>query len=273
MSVASKTEIGAGRLPRRRHATGSRSRGAAAQHQAALGLVPFVTRYRGRAVAALIALTVAAVATLAVPIAVRRMIDNGFDPTRAGLIDEYFGVMILVVAVLAGASAMRYYLVTTIGERVVADLRDAVFDRITTLSAAFFDTAKSGELVSRLTADTTQIKSAVGASVSIALRNLVLFFGSAAMMVVTSPRLSAFVLGRHPGDRAAAGRVRPHGAQALARRPGHARRCLRLRVRADRRGAHAAGLHQREAGAAAISPRRSSAPMRRRSIRSGRAPC
>ncbi len=132
------------------------------------------------------------------PIAVRRMIDNGFDAHRAGLIDEYFGVMILVVAVLAGASAMRYYLVTSIGERVVADLRDAVFDRITILSAAFFDTAKTGELVSRLTADTTQIKAAVGASVSIALRNLVLFFGSAVMMVVTSARLSAFVLGAIP---------------------------------------------------------------------------
>src|SRR5215471_12368853 len=153
-----------------------------------LGLVPFVARYQGRAVAALLALVVAAVATLAVPIAVRRMIDNGFDPTRAGLIDEYFGVMILVVAMLAGASATRYYLVTTIGERVVADLRGAVFERITILSASFFDTAKTGELVSRLTADTTQIKSAVGASVSVALRNLVLFFGSAVMMVVTSPR-------------------------------------------------------------------------------------
>src|SRR5499427_3601283 len=163
-----------------------------------LGLIPFVALYRGRAVAALVALTAAAAATLAVPIAVRRMIDNGFDPTRAGLIDEYFGVMILVVAILAGASAMRYYLVTSLGERVVADLRDAVFERITILAAAFFDTAKTGELVSRLATDTTQIKSAVGASISVALRNLVLFFGSAAMMVVTSPRLSAFVLGAIP---------------------------------------------------------------------------
>jgi len=163
-----------------------------------LGLMPFVARYKARAAAALVALLLAAIATLAVPIAVRRMIDNGFDPGRAGLIDEYFGVMILVVAVLACASAMRYYLVTTIGERVVADLRDAVFERITILSAAFFDTAKTGELVSRLTADTTQIKSAVGASVSIALRNIVLFFGSAGMMVFTSPRLSAFVLAAMP---------------------------------------------------------------------------
>src|SRR4029077_17919164 len=117
-----------------------------------LGLIPFVMHYRGRVVAALIALTVAALATLAVPIAVRRMIDNGFDPSRAGLIDEYFWAMIMVVAVLAGASAARYYLVTSMGERVVADLRDAVFSRITTLSASFFDTAKSGELMSRLTA-------------------------------------------------------------------------------------------------------------------------
>jgi ATP-binding cassette, subfamily B, bacterial len=163
-----------------------------------LGLVSFVARYRGRAIAALVALVVAAAATLAVPIAVRRMIDNGFDPARAGLIDEYFGVMIVVVAILAGASAMRYYLVTTLGERVVADLRGAVFERVTILSAAFFDTAKSGEIISRLTADTTQIKSAVGASVSVALRNIVLFFGSIIMMVVTSPRLSAFVLAAIP---------------------------------------------------------------------------
>jgi ATP-binding cassette subfamily B protein len=93
---------------------------------------------------------------------------------------------------------MRYYLVTTLGERVVADLRSAVFDHLTTLSASFFDTAKTGELISRLTADTTQIKTAVGASASIALRNLVLFAGSAAMMVVTSPRLSGFVLAAIP---------------------------------------------------------------------------
>src|SRR5262249_45416660 len=106
--------------------------------------------------------------------------------------------MIAVAAVLALASASRYYLVTTLGERVVADLRSAVFDHLTVLSVAFFDSARTGELVSRLTADTTQIKSAVGASVSIALRNLVLFLGSAAMMVVTSPRLSGFVLAAIP---------------------------------------------------------------------------
>jgi ATP-binding cassette, subfamily B, bacterial len=159
-----------------------------------LSLWPFAARYRGRIALAFCALLIAAIATLAVPIALRRMIDFGFDRDRIGLIDRYFMVMIVVAGVLAAASATRYYLVTTIGERVVADVRAAVFDHITGLSASFFDKALTGELISRLAADTTQIKSAVGVSVSTALRNLVLFFGSAAMMAVTSPRLSAFVL-------------------------------------------------------------------------------
>ncbi|MGE0676121.1 ABC transporter transmembrane domain-containing protein [Pseudolabrys sp.] len=161
-------------------------------------LAPYVGRYKGRAAAALVALVVAALTTLVVPIAVRRMIDFGFTAEGVALIDSYFAVMILVVAVLAGASAMRYYLVTTIGERIVADIRNDVFTHLTRLSPAFFDQAKTGEMISRLTADTTQIKSAVGASVSIALRNLVLFIGGAGMMVFTSPRLSCFVLGAIP---------------------------------------------------------------------------
>ncbi len=161
-------------------------------------LLPYVMRYRGRVIAAFIALVVAALTTLVVPIAVRRMVDFGFSAEGVEMIDSYFLVMIGVAAVLAVASAMRYYLVTTLGERIVADLRAQVFGHLTALSPAFFDRSQSGELLSRLTADTTQIKSAVGASVSIALRNLVLFFGAAIMMVVTSPKLSAFVLGAIP---------------------------------------------------------------------------
>jgi ATP-binding cassette, subfamily B, bacterial len=161
-------------------------------------LVPYVVRYRGRAVAALAALIVASLTTLIVPVAVRRMIDFGFSDKAAQLIDSYFAVMVLVVAVLAVSSALRFYLVTTLGERIVADLRSDVFAHLTRLSPAYFDAVRSGEIVSRLTADTTQIKSAVGASVSIALRNLVLFVGGAAMMVVTSPKLSLFVLGAIP---------------------------------------------------------------------------
>src|SRR5580704_3776841 len=155
-------------------------------------LGPYIWRYRGRAGAAVCALVLAALATLAVPIAVRRMIDFGFTSEGANLINSYFSVMIGVVAVLALASAMRFYLVTTLGERIVADLRSEVFGHLTSLSSAFFDEAKTGEMVSRLTADTTQIKAAVGSSVSVALRNLVLFLGASIMMVVTSPRLSAF---------------------------------------------------------------------------------
>ncbi|MGY3620670.1 ABC transporter ATP-binding protein/permease [Bradyrhizobium sp. USDA 10063] len=159
-----------------------------------LALAPYVARYRGRAILALISLTVAAITTLIVPVAVRRMIDFGFTAEGIAMINSYFSVMIAVVAVLAGASASRYYLVMTIGERIVADLRRDVFAHLISLSPSFFDSARSGELVSRLTADTTQIKSAVGASVSIALRNMMLFLGAAAMMVVTSPKLSGFVL-------------------------------------------------------------------------------
>ncbi|MEP9352487.1 ABC transporter transmembrane domain-containing protein [Xanthobacter sp. KR7-65] len=158
------------------------------------GLAPYLSRYRARVLAALAAILVAALATLALPIAVRRMIDFGFAADHAGLVDRYFAVLVAVVAVLALASAVRYYLVTTLGERVVSDLRSAVFARLVTLDGAFYDTARSGELTSRLTADTTQLKSAVGASASTALRNLVLCLGAIVMMVVTSPRLSGLVL-------------------------------------------------------------------------------
>src|SRR6476620_3915883 len=159
-----------------------------------LALAPYIARYRGRAALAFVSLTVAAITTLVVPVAVRRMIDFGFSPEGIAMINNYFSVMIAVVAVSLKASAARYYLVMTIGERIVADLRRDVFAHLVSLSPAFFDSARSGELVSRLTADTTQIKSAVGASVSIALRNMMLFIGATSMMVITSPKLSLFVL-------------------------------------------------------------------------------
>jgi ATP-binding cassette subfamily B protein len=161
-------------------------------------LLPYVKRYRWRALAALGALTLAALTTLVVPVAVRRMIDFGFTGQGLALINSYFLVMIGVAGVLAFASASRYFLVTTLGERIVADLRGDVFAHVTSLSAAFFDEARTGEVISRLTADTTQIKAAVGSSVSVALRNLVLFIGATIMMVVTSPGLSAFVLAAIP---------------------------------------------------------------------------
>ncbi|AVO43667.1 ABC transporter transmembrane domain-containing protein [Phreatobacter cathodiphilus] len=161
-----------------------------------LQFLPFMLRHPGMLAGAGIALLVASLATLAVPLAIRRMIDFGF--AAEGMITQYFGMLVVIAAILAVASAARFYLVTTIGERVVADIRTSVFNHLATLSPSFFDTARTGELVSRLTADTTQLKSALGVSVSMALRNIIMFAGAVAMMVITSPQLSLYVVGAIP---------------------------------------------------------------------------
>jgi ATP-binding cassette, subfamily B, bacterial len=161
-------------------------------------LAPYAFAHRGRIALALIALIVASAATLIVPIAVRRMIDFGFSDSNAGLIRAYFLAMIGVVAVLALASGARYYLVMTLGERVVADLRADLFSHLTRLDPSFFDGEKIGDIASRLSADTTQLKATFGSSASLALRNLFLFVGAITMMVFTSPKLSAFVLAAIP---------------------------------------------------------------------------
>ena len=157
-------------------------------------LIPYGLAYKGRIAAALVALAMASAATLVVPVAVRRVIDFGFSEQGRAYINAYFVLLIIVVGVLALASALRYYLVITLGERVVADLRSAVFRHLTSLDPAFFDQTRSGEIVSRLTADTTQVKAAFGVSISIALRNLFLFLGATVLMIITSPKLSALVL-------------------------------------------------------------------------------
>ncbi|RUX03009.1 MAG: ATP-binding cassette domain-containing protein [Mesorhizobium sp.] len=161
-------------------------------------LFPYITGYRRLVVGALISLVIAAATTLALPLAVRRMIDHGFSSSSTSFIAEYFAALVAMAAVLAAASAGRYYFVITLGERVVADIRRDVFAHVTTLSPAFFDTAQSGEIVSRLAADTTQVKSAVGATASVALRNVILGLGALAMMVVTSPKLSGLVIAAIP---------------------------------------------------------------------------
>ena len=161
-------------------------------------LTPYLMRYRGLVAGALISLTLAAVTSLALPLAVRRMIDHGFTQSDGRFINSYFAMLMVMAVVLAVASAMRYYFVITIGERIVADLRRDVFAHVTRLSPSFFDVNQSGEIISRLTADTTQIKSAVGATASVALRNLILCLGAMGMMVVTSPKLSSLVIGAIP---------------------------------------------------------------------------
>jgi ATP-binding cassette subfamily B protein len=161
--------------------------------RALTSLVPFALRYKRMIAFAIAALVVAAGATLAIPLAVRRVIDFGFSAETKDLISAYFGMLTIIVTVLACASALRYYLVMSIGERIVADVRKAVFDHLTRLDAGFYDVSRSGELVSRLSADTTQIKMAFGASASIALRNIVLLLGALIMMLVTSIKLSGLV--------------------------------------------------------------------------------
>ncbi|MBZ9654619.1 ABC transporter transmembrane domain-containing protein [Phyllobacterium lublinensis] len=161
-------------------------------------IFPYMSRYRGMIGGAMVSLILAAGTTLMLPLAVRRMIDNGFSETNGAFINNYFGMLVLLAALLAIASAGRYYFVITLGERIVSDLRRDVFSHLTRLSPAFFDGTQSGEIVSRLTADTTQIKSAVGATASVALRNLILAFGAIVMMIVTSPKLSGLVIAAIP---------------------------------------------------------------------------
>jgi len=157
-------------------------------------LFPYIRRYRGLVAGAVFFLTLAAVTTLTLPIAVRRMIDHGFSSSDSTFISNYFSMLVVIAGVLATASACRYYFVVTLGERVVTDLRRDVFSHVTRLSPDFFDRSQSGEIVSRLTADATQIKSAVGATASTALRNIIMGTGAVVMMIITSPRLSLLVV-------------------------------------------------------------------------------
>jgi len=159
-----------------------------------LALKPYILRYPGMLALACLAMLVSALVMLSVPLAVRRMIDFGFSGGDGGFIDRYFAVLVLIGALLAIASAARFYCVNWLGERVVADVRADVFRHLMTLGAAFHEKAHSGELMSRLTADTTQIKAASGSALSQAARNAIMLVGALGMMLVTSARLSALVL-------------------------------------------------------------------------------
>jgi ATP-binding cassette, subfamily B, bacterial len=161
-------------------------------------LWPYITRHPAMLLTAFVALVASAAATLAVPIAIRGMVDHGFSRDGGGSIDSYFVALIALGLGLAVASAARMYAVNWLGERVVADLRDQVFRHLATLGPPFYETTHSGEVMSRLTADTTQIKTAAGSALSQALRNLIMLAGTLVMMVVTSPALSALALAAIP---------------------------------------------------------------------------
>jgi ATP-binding cassette, subfamily B, bacterial len=158
-------------------------------------LVVLLKPYRGRVAMAGVSLTLAAGAVLGLGTALRWLIDAGFasggDP---GLLDHALLGLFGFVLLLAGATYARSYLVTWLGERVTADLRRLVFERALTLSPAYYETTRTGEVVSRLTADTTTVQTIVGSSASMALRNVLLFAGGVAMMAIASPKLTAVAL-------------------------------------------------------------------------------
>ncbi len=157
-------------------------------------LRPYVLRYKSVAVAAFIALLMSSASTLMLPFAVREMIDRGFSAEKESLINIYFAGLFAVGALLAFSSATRFYCVSWLGERVIADVRADVFRHLTKLSPSFYEKTHSGEIMSRLNADTTQIKAAVSTSVSQVLRNAVMFVGAVALMMVTSLKLSLLVI-------------------------------------------------------------------------------
>jgi ATP-binding cassette, subfamily B, bacterial len=153
-------------------------------------LFPYLLQYKARIAAALLALVIAASATLALPLAVKSLIDEGFAAANSQLVNQYFGGMLLVVCVLALSSGMRFYFVSWLGIRFVADVRDAVFRHLTTLAPSFYEQQQSGEIATRLTADTQAIRSAFSWTASVALRNAVTLIGAVVMMLYTSPKLA-----------------------------------------------------------------------------------
>jgi len=154
----------------------------------------FVRPYPGRLVAAGIALVVAAACVLALGQALRQVIDDGFATRDAASLDRSLILLLAVVAILAIATYVRFYSVSWLGERVVADIRRAVFSHLLRLEPAFFETTRTGEVISRLTSDATLLEQVIGTSFSMALRNVIIMLGSLGMLVITSAKLTAFVL-------------------------------------------------------------------------------
>ena len=156
-------------------------------------LLPFLAPYRGLMIAAILALVLTAMISLTLPLAVRRVIDT-FGSGEAELLDQYFVAALIIAGLLAVGTGLRYALVTRFGERVVADIRKAVFDRVISMSPAFYENLMTGEVLSRITTDTTLILSVVGSSMSIALRNMLIVTGGLVLMLFTSAKLTAMVL-------------------------------------------------------------------------------
>ncbi len=157
------------------------------------GLWPFMRPYRGLLALAIIALVTTAAITLALPLAVRRVVD-GFEAREIALLNQYFAGAFILAALLALGTGLRYYFVTRLGERIVADIRKALFARVIERSPAFYERIMTGEVLSRITTDTTLIQSVIGSSVSIALRNALMLIGGLILLGLTSAKLMGFVL-------------------------------------------------------------------------------
>jgi ATP-binding cassette subfamily B protein len=157
-------------------------------------LLPFLKPYAGVLAAALGALLIASAAMLALPVGLRQIIDHGMSAGDAATVNRYFAAFLLAAVVFGVFAALRYYLVTWLGERVVADLRAAVYRRVVRMDPTFFEVTRTGEVLSRLTADTTLVQSIAGANLSFTLRSLVNLVGALAMLALTSPRLMGVIV-------------------------------------------------------------------------------
>ena len=214
---------------------------------------------------ALTALLVAAAAQLALPVALRYLIDEGLAVRDAATINRYF-VLFLAAAVVFGVfAALRFYLVTWLGERVVADVRNAVYANVMRMDPTFFEVTRTGEVLSRLTADTTLVQSISGVGISITLRSTLTLLGSLVMLVVHEPDVGFDDRRADAAHRRAVDHARQAVAPLIARLAGPRRRRERARRRNHQRGADRAGVQSRAAADAAFSRRR------RALVRGGRA--
>jgi hypothetical protein len=226
--------------------------------------VPYLRPYRGVLVLALLALLVAAAAMLALPIALRYLIDNGISSKNSDTINQYFIAFLAAAAIFGVFAALRFYLVSWIGERVVADMRSAVYARVIRMDPAFFEVTRIGEVLSRLTADTTLVQSIAGVNLSITLRSTLSLIGSLVMLASRAKLTRSWCA--DPGSHRAFDRAGPPRAPAFAHVAGPHRRHQQHRRRNAERRADGAGLH---AGADQYQPVRRGG---RRLLRRGRAP-
>lgn len=161
-------------------------------------LFPFLKPYSGKIMLAGLSLATAAGAVLVIPWWLRRVVNDGFAASNAETLNDSLGLMVVFILLLAVATFGRYYFVTWVGERVTADIRMAVYSNVLRLSPGFFETVRTGEILSRLTADTTLVQAVIGSSASVALRNVLLLTGGLVMLAITSPKLTLYVLGMVP---------------------------------------------------------------------------